>query len=195
MPSNLVPIFDLDGTLLDSDAALMRPFVTLGIPEDAIGFGHPIEIECERLGISLDDYVAAYDTDEVQPFDGIREMLATIERWAVCSNKHPLSGHAELDRLGWTPEVALFSRDFDGRAKALGPVLDRMDLAADDAVFVGDTNHDQSCAQDAGTSFCWAGWNRRTMEWKPAGVIAHTPAELSAMLDSPDGGPLLGGVL
>ena len=36
----LVPIFDLDGTLLDSDAALCGAFVALGVPHESVTFGH-----------------------------------------------------------------------------------------------------------------------------------------------------------
>ena len=51
MPS-VVPIFDLDGTLIDSDAALVAPFVALGVPREAVTFGHVLQDECDRLGLS-----------------------------------------------------------------------------------------------------------------------------------------------
>ena len=60
----------------------------------------------------------------------------------MCSNKHADAGRAELARLGWEPEVALFSDAFDG-PKQLGPVLDALGVGADDVVFVGDTAHDR----------------------------------------------------
>ena len=118
-----LPVFDLDGTLIDSDTALIDTFVRLGIPRDEISFGHPIEVECARLGLRVSDYVRNYDTEAVQPFDGATELVAALDRWAICSNKARASGEDELRRLGWSPEVVLFADDFGGRPKELGPVL------------------------------------------------------------------------
>ena len=141
--------------------------------EDAPGLG-------ERRRVL--EYVADYDTTVVRPFDGVDELVAGLSRWSVCSNKHPVSGLAELERLGWRPELALFADAFDGAAKELGPILDRTGLRADAVLFVGDTAHDQRCALDVGCDFVWAGWNPRTAATQPTGALARTPAELAAML-------------
>jgi len=156
----LVPIFDLDGTLLDSDAALVAPFLALGIPEDDVTFGRTLEGECDRLGITVADYLAHYDVNLAMPFDGVDALVAKLDRWAVCSNKEVVSGRAELARLGWTPDVAMFADDFGG-PKELGPVLDALGLLAGDVVFVGDTLHDRRCADLVGCRFAVAGWNVR----------------------------------
>ena len=55
-----VVVFDLDGTLLDSDEALVAPFLALGVEREAIGFGEPVGEACRRLGVRVDDYVARY---------------------------------------------------------------------------------------------------------------------------------------
>ena len=109
-----IVVSDLDGTLLDSDAALLAPFEALGIDAVDVRMGSVVGAECTRLGVSIDDYVARYDTDVVRPLPGIEEMLAGVARRGVCSNKHPESGHAELRRLGWIPEVVMFTDSFDG---------------------------------------------------------------------------------
>ena len=171
-------IFDLDGTLLDSDSALVEPFVLLGIPHDAISFGHPIEAECQRLGIELDAYIDAYDTTAAVPFPGVEDLLATLPTWGLCSNKARPSATAELTRLGWRPAVAMFADDFLGEAKRLGPVLERMRVAGSDVLFVGDSEHDEVCAEDVGASFAWAGWNPRTAATDPSGVVLRTPADV-----------------
>lgn len=156
----LVPIFDLDGTLLDSDAALVAPFLALGIPERDVTFGRTLESECARLGITVADYLDRYDVNSAQPFDGVPELIEKLDRWAVCSNKEVTSGRAELARLGWTPDVAMFADDFGG-PKALGPVLDALGLLGRDVLFVGDTEHDRVCAGVVGCRFAVAGWNIR----------------------------------
>jgi HAD superfamily hydrolase (TIGR01549 family) len=177
-----VPVFDLDGTLIDSDEALVAPFVALGIDRSRITFGHVLDEECDRLGIQVADYLAAYDDTAAQPFAGVTELLAGIGRWAVCSNKHALAGRAELDRLGWEPEVALFSDAFAG-SKELGPVLDALALEPADILFVGDTAHDRRCAEAVGSPFAVAGWNRRATR-AADDLVLERPGDLLAHLQT-----------
>ncbi|HEY2667313.1 MAG TPA: HAD-IA family hydrolase [Actinomycetota bacterium] len=180
----LVPIFDLDGTLLDSDAALAGAFVALGVPRESITFGHVLADECARLGLRLEAYLDAYDHGAALPFPGVEEMLAVLERrglcWGLCSNKHSFSGHRELARLGWQPAVALFSEDFGG-PKRLDPVLGSIGLHAAGAIFVGDTAHDRACAADAGVAFALAGWNPRAVPL-PGETVLEDPADLLSLL-------------
>lgn len=175
-----VPVFDLDGTLLDSDAALVAPFVALGVPEEAVTFGHVLSEECARLGISVDDYLELYDPAAVGPFPGVEQMLASFDRWAVCSNKHPRSGREELRRLGWEPDVALFADAFDG-PKHLAPVLDALGLGPDDVVFVGDTSHDRTVARELDVPFGLAAWNPRAIP-EDGDVVLVSPAEVPAFV-------------
>ena len=176
----LVPIFDLDGTLLDSDAALTGAFVALGVPRESITFGHVLADECARLGLRLEAYLDAYDHSAALPFPGIEEMLAALERWGLCSNKHSSSGRRELARLGWQPELALFSEDFGG-PKRLELVLETIGLGAADVIFVGDTAHDRACAAGTGVAFALAGWNPRAVPLPGDTVLAH-PADLLPLL-------------
>jgi HAD superfamily hydrolase (TIGR01549 family) len=175
-----IPLFDLDGTLLDSDDALVAPFVALGVDRSRVTFGHVLEVECDRLGIAVDDYLAHYDEAAAMPFPGVEELVASLDRWAVCSNKHPRSGRAELARLGWKPDVSLFADAFGG-PKRLEPVIDALGLTADAVLFVGDTAHDRACAAVIGCPFVLAGWNPRA-EPHPGDLLASTPAEVLALL-------------
>jgi HAD superfamily hydrolase (TIGR01549 family) len=178
--SPTVAVCDLDGTLIDSDAALVAPFLALGVRLEDIGRGLPAAEECARHGISIEEFVDAYDTEVVQPYPGAAELVAGLDRWAVCSNKHQDSGRAELARLGWHPEVALFTDAFDG-PKALAPVLEAMGVAAADVVFLGDTAHDRACAKEAGAMFALASWNPKA---EPAtdDVVLERPEELLELL-------------
>jgi phosphoglycolate phosphatase len=175
-------VFDFDGTLVDSDEALVAPFLELGVPRDEISFGHAIAEECDRLGIPMDRYVEIYDESAVQPFAGVADALAGLDRWALCSNKHPASGLAELQRLGWEPEVALFADHFGWAHKSIGPVLDVMGLAPDDVVMVGDSAGDVRCADEVGCRFVWAGWNPRVRAAAPEGVVLGDPSELLGLV-------------
>jgi HAD superfamily hydrolase (TIGR01549 family) len=171
-----LPIFDLDGTLVDSDEALVAPFVALGVPREDITFGHVLADECARLGVDVDSYLAHYDAEAAQPFVGVEELLNEIDRWAVCSNKQSESGRRELERLGWQPEVALFSDAFDG-PKSVEPVLDALGASPDEVVFVGDTEHDRRIAVAAEVPFGLAAWNPRARP-APGDVVLATPSDV-----------------
>jgi HAD superfamily hydrolase (TIGR01549 family) len=175
-----VAVFDLDGTLLDSDEALVAPFVRLGVARSEVTFGHPLEYECTRLGIEVDEYLEAYDDQAAQPFPGVAELVAGLDRWAVCSNKQSRSGRAELARLGWEPDVAMFSDAFAG-TKRLEPVLAALGVDAGEIVFVGDTAHDRQCARSVEARFVLAGWNRRAVAEEGDVVLDH-PAGLPGLL-------------
>jgi HAD superfamily hydrolase (TIGR01549 family) len=179
----LVPVFDLDGTLLDSDEALVAAFVALGVPRDQVTFGHVVADECARLGIERDAYLAAYDPGAALPFAGVDDLVAALPRWAVCSNKHGPVGRRELARLGWRPDVALFSDHFGG-PKSLPPVLEALDASPGDVVFVGDTEHDRACATAAGVVFALAAWNPRAVA-APGDVVLESPAALLSWLVQP----------
>lgn len=173
-------VFDLDGTLLDSDEALVDAYVRCGVDRAEVTFGHVVADECARLGIAVDDYLAAYDAEAAQPYPGVEALLAQLARWGVASNKHGPTGRAELARLGWRPDVACFSDDF-GNGKDLGRVLERVALGAGDVVYVGDTDHDRRCAERAGVRFVLAGWNERVTR-RPGDIVAARPLDVLDLL-------------
>jgi phosphoglycolate phosphatase-like HAD superfamily hydrolase len=179
--SRRVPIFDLDGTLLDSDEALVAPLVALGVRREDITFGEPVDEACRRLGVATLEYVERYDPTMAAPFDGVVELLAELDRWAVCSNKAGSSGAADLARWGWHPEVALFTEAFGGGQKELLPVLAALGCRPDEVVYVGDSAHDQAAAAAASVAFLVAGWNSRAAGLTGDGVLEE-PADLLAWL-------------
>ena len=178
--TELLAICDLDGTLIDSDQALVDAFVSLGIDRAEITFGHVLATECARFGLSVDDYIAAYDETAARPFAGVQELIDGLGEWAVCSNKHPVSGMAELGRLRWSPRIALFADAFDG-PKSPRPVLERLRVEPHRAVFLGDTAHDRACAQEAGVRFVLAGWNPRAVA-EPGDIVLCEPTDLLDLL-------------
>lgn len=178
-----IVIFDFDGTLIDSDEALLAPIDLLGASRSDVVMGSAVAHECERLGISLDDYVDAYDTEVSMPFPGAAELLGELDRWAICSNKHPASASTELDRLGWQPELVMCADAFDWGHKSLVPMLERLGLDADQVMLVGDSGGDLRCAEEVGCRFVWAGWNERVRTHPHSGVVANTPLEVLNFLN------------
>jgi phosphoglycolate phosphatase-like HAD superfamily hydrolase len=179
----LVPLFDFDGTLVDSDVALTAPWLALGVDPDLVPLGLPLGEACARAGVTVEAYLEHYDPGAAMPFAGVPGLLAGLERWGMASNKERTSGRRELQRLGWTPDVALFSDDFGGREKDLAPLLAAMGLAADAVVFVGDTRHDRACALAVGARFALAGWNPRARAGaEPDDIVLERPQDVVALL-------------
>ena len=177
-------VFDLDGTLLDSDDALAAPFVALGVERSQIRFGPLPGEECARLGIAVEEYLSRYDVAAAMPYEGVDALLTALPvPWAVCSNKVGKYGVAELARLAWTPAVSMFADDFGGKPKHLTPVLERLNVAGNETIFVGDTAHDRWCAHDVGARFALAGWNPRAA-LVDAGddAVLERPADLLGLL-------------
>ena len=156
-----VPLFDFDGTLVDSDVALTAPWHQLGVDPGLVPLGLPLVDACELAGVTVEAYLELYDARAALPFAGVEELIAGLDRWGLASNKERSSGRRELARLGWTPEVALFSDDFGLAEKQLAPLLDALALEADAVVFIGDAAHDRACAARVGAAFALAGWNAR----------------------------------
>lgn len=173
-----VPVFDFDGTLVDSDEALIAPFLALGVERSKVRFGRLLAEECAHQGVTVEDYLAHYDPTAAKPFPGVDELLARLDAWGLCSNKHPDSGAAELERLGWEPTAAVFAL---GEPKSLVPVLAELEVAGSEVVYVGDTDHDRECARAVGARFVLAAWNPRATP-KDGDLVAATPAEVLDLL-------------
>ncbi len=173
----LAMLFDLDGTLADSEPLLARvqlevlrqrgfdvtagdlaPLASTPFPQKVAALGIPTPHE------PLDEeYRRRYADrlDETPLIDDAAALLAALhERGTPCaivSNKVEEGAVRLIDAFGWTPYFAVVTgRDTtaDGTRKPdPGParlVLERMGVAARDAWFVGDAADDMACGHAAG---------------------------------------------
>ena len=179
----LVPLFDFDGTLVDSDVALTAPWHALGVDPDRSRRSACRSVEaCERAGVTVAAYLEHYDIAGRPPFPGVVELLVQPRSVGPGVEQGAASGRRELERLGWTPEVALFSDDFGGAREAARPAARQLDLTADEVVFVGDTAHDRACAAAVGARFALAGWNPCAGRRRTGRLVLLAPSDLLDLL-------------
>jgi HAD superfamily hydrolase (TIGR01509 family) len=203
-------IFDVDGTLVDSNDAHARAFV-----EAFREAHHQVEFADARrlIGKGSDklvpELIGRYDEAIVErkkaifrtrylpglrAFPGVAELLATLKgrgcRLAVASS-------AAKDELDALLEVAkarpYFERTTDADDAAaskpdpdiVAAALDALGLPAQRCVMVGDTPYDAQAAQRAGIDFIGVrcgGWGERDLE--PAIAVYDDPADFASRLRS-----------
>lgn len=202
-------IFDLDGTILDTledlKISVNSALVKNGYPEHTIEevrtyVGNGIRMLIHRAvpegtdAAAEDkvhrDFRAHYDahcTEHTAPYDGIPELLRALRKegilTAVLSNKADHAVHTLCD--------AMFPGLFDvvrGECEgiprkptpdAVYAILEELQIAREDAVYVGDSDVDIMTAQNAGLSCISVAWGFRTAAF----LQEHGAAEI---LSSPD---------
>lgn len=184
-------LFDLDGTLVDSlgdlHAAVQCVADTLGrapVSLDAVrpavsrggramlasAFPDLDEATIESLLQSFLDHYADAIAAHSAPFDGIAQVLERIERagarWGIVTNKAEALARKLVDALGLLPRCAvLIGGDTLAQRKPhplqLQVACERLGIACDAAVYVGDDQRDAAAARAAGMRAIAAAWGYR----------------------------------
>lgn len=210
-------IFDLDGTLLntigDLAVACNDVLKRYNLPEHQIeeyytfvGNGIPKLIErsvpeqdrtpeyVEKLKIEFMDYYKSHLYDETFPYEGIRELLAELQKRdvmvAVASNKFQAGVETLLDYFFPSINfVARFGLSDDVPAKPnplmVNKILEIANVAKEDTLYVGDSNVDMMTAINSGLKPIGVSWGFRSKEelvnngaWK----IVDKPEEILGLL-------------
>ncbi len=194
-------LFDFDGTLIDTNELILNSWrhlykVLAGrICEDSEvtgSFGEDLyDSVAERFrDVDTAEAVAIYrqfqmeiNEKDIVPFPGAKECLdhlvasglrlaiVTSRRWSTTSNKHMKFGLD--DRF----ETKVTADDTDVHKPDPTPILlclKKLDLTADDAIYVGDSRYDVQCAHNAGMKCALVDWS-----------ICH-PREKRVGIDAPD---------
>jgi phosphoglycolate phosphatase len=200
-------IFDLDGTLIDSDpdilAALNRVLVAHGRAtlsraeiKPMIGDGAKALVERafaarggvggpDELAAFLDDY-AANDVVDTAPYPGIMDVLETLRAaeypMGVCTNKPEAAARSILAKLGLEPffNVVTGGDSTPYRKpdpRHLGATLAAMGV--EDAVMIGDHINDISAAAGLGVPSIFVSWGYGHAQGSHA---ADHPAELPGLI-------------
>lgn len=213
-------LFDLDGTLVDSVhdlAAALGQFLTpVGFPPirgkdirhwmggDAIDlivglhrdFGPelPTGLRLEDLAARFLDFYDSWSGDSLRLFDGIRDLLETLNsrdvRIGVCTNKRSMLSERILGKLGILHFIdAVAGGDVTPFKKPdPAPVLyalERIKVAPDRAIMVGDSINDIAAARAAGIALVIGvdyGYPRDINELSAADIRVPTVAALREVL-------------
>ena len=209
-------VFDLDGTLLNTLADLAasgnellasygmtphpqqdyRYFVGNGsrkLMERIIPDASP-----EQIDEALSRYKTIYNrrlTEKTAPYDGIMEMLSELRnrgvRLAVCTNKH-ISAAEQLIRTFFPLDMFdALDGDRPGIPRKPDPahvrfVMEKMDIAPEETVYLGDSGVDMQTAINAGTFPVGVLWGFREKEElleNGAKVLLSHPSELFEKVD------------
>lgn len=201
-------IFDLDGTLIDSDgdiaaaANVARAALDLppaGVPEVAAaigwGLGHLLErmlpgASPEQMARAREVFVthyAAHPLVHSRPLPGAAALWAGLPLGhpvALVTNKPMVFVGPILAGLGWDTrfQVVVGGDSLPQRKPDPAPLLHALaglGVAAADALYVGDSEVDAATAQAAGVDHVTVAWGRHAADAR------HVIARLDALLDHP----------
>lgn len=199
-------IFDIDGTLIDNekaiiyslqDALLSETGMQYSYEELIFALGIPGEDALERLKVGhipevmqvwIEDMQKYADTISV--YEGIDELLKQLSKAGyglgiVSSRTREMyeQDFCTLDISRYFTTV-ICADDTEGHKPTADPLLKYMELskaASHEMIFIGDSIHDSQCAQNAGVDFALAVWGSHT-EKKPANYYLKKPADLLAVI-------------
>lgn len=206
-------IFDLDGTLLNSVADLAqatnhalrlngypthptdayRFFVGNGINklfERALPEGEKTQENVLRIRKDFIPYYNAHNRDYTRPYDGIEELLHTLQArgvmMAIASNKYIAATLQLVPAYFGDIQFACVLGHREGIAPKPDPrivydILEQTGVAKNDVLYVGDTCVDMQTARNAGLTSVGVTWGFRPqceLEDEGACHIIDHPSEL-----------------
>ncbi|KRN01650.1 phosphatase [Levilactobacillus senmaizukei DSM 21775 = NBRC 103853] len=195
-------IFDIDGTLMDTEAMYMRalqavlreagdprPYAeltaTFGIPSrDALEDLHVANLE--HVLAAWGERTAAY-RETVRVYPGVLDTLDQLRRkgaqLAIMTSKRQFEYERDVVPSGLADHfsLAIVAEDVKrGKPAPDGINLAMQRLNADPAttIYIGDTHFDQAAAQSANVAFGYAAWNDRQPRGFTPTISLTTPREL-----------------
>lgn len=190
-------LFDLDGTLLDSapdmlaavnamraargrpdmDLADLRPHVSKGA-RAMVGAAFD-DVDAQQRDGWIPEFLALYQRElgrHGAPFAGVEAMLAALEAqgcvWGIVTNKPEYLAVQLIPLLGWQQRCAVLIGGDTLAARKPDPLpllvaAQRIDVAPEDCVYVGDDERDIIAARAAGMPSVVALWGYRLAEDDP----------------------------
>lgn len=200
-------LFDIDGTMTDSEQAVRRALAMLlteefgssPLPDDIVfSFGVPGVDTLRDMGFRDPERadrrwaeltLALYDT--VKLFPGIADTVETLHRrgftLGIVTSKNRSEYESEFASrfaLSSLFDDYICADDTTEHKPLPGPILEyirRHDADPGSILFVGDTIHDASCARGSGVAFALAAWGNKNAVAIPADYRPMSPADLPAI--------------
>lgn len=195
--------FDIDGTLLDTEAALISSLQRLALEELnrdltpselRFAFGIPGEDTLRRLGVpdlhrACQKWIRYFNefSSNVRLFDGIQDTLAKLYHegipMGIVTSKTREEFIYSFSPFGLDHyfRVVVCADDTEKHKPCPEPVLKFLELAGADkskTVYIGDTIYDAECALGAGVAFGLAVWGAGRSEGIPATHILQNPSQI-----------------
>jgi phosphoglycolate phosphatase len=186
-------IFDLDGTLIDSQSSIINSLrvsaenlkVDLINELDSSIIGPPLN-EMFRNITGIDDkdileqltreFKEVYDTagyKQCRPFEGIDECISTLHNSGynlhLATNKRINPTRKILDYFDWGTyfktvyAIDRFAEVYLNKSSMIKAQLSTCKLSADAAIYVGDRSDDADAAHANRLRFCYVSWGYGTM--------------------------------
>jgi pyrophosphatase PpaX len=179
-------LYDFDGTLADSTELIMRCYrhtMTTHLPvcppdeEWLAGFGTPLDVQIARFARSPAEFEAMMDTYRgyqdlhhdtlLSPFPGAVETVRELRRrgvaLAIVTSKRRRGTMMGMERCGISGDFGVvITPDDVSQAKPhpepVRAALERLGVAPEEALFVGDSPHDMASGRAAGAWTAAALW-------------------------------------
>ncbi|QSB09204.1 HAD family hydrolase [Lysinibacillus fusiformis] len=201
-------IFDVDGTILDTEQAILqslqrtlREETQKDYPFEALRFalGIPGKDALQRL--NMDDIEAVHQkwsaavlefSHEVAVFENIEQVIQHLAtkplQMGIVTSKTAQEIVDEFDPFGLSDYFhqivsASDTEKHKPHPEPLLKCLDALQVAPQDAIYIGDSIYDFQCAKQAGAKFALAHWGAKsTIGFEEADYVFYEPKDILAIV-------------
>lgn len=197
-------LFDIDGTLIDTEEAILQSLQDtvremlhkdIGKPELKFALGIPGSVTLRKLGITdteranerWNEHLLKYKS-RIRLFDGIPELLDSLKtngcKLGIVTSKTRSEYTADFAApfaLSGYFSTVICVEDTPRPKPSPDPLLaylNASDANAADMLYIGDTLYDSQCAQNAGVDFGLAAWGNAVAQEIPADYLFKRPADV-----------------
>ena len=200
-------IFDLDGTILNTEKAILKSLQKVLAEENIFyeqddlrfALGIPGKETLKKIGISDIDRVHSKwsktvleFSNEVEIFDGLKEVIVQLAKMSITTgivtsktSQEIIDEFEPFEMNSYFKEV--ISADHTTKHKPnpdpLLLCLDKLDIPKEEVVYIGDSIYDMQCAHSAGVRFGLAHWGaKKTEGFEAADYILRKPEDILVLL-------------
>ena len=201
-------IFDLDGTILNTETAILKSLqhvlaeeqLHYELHELTFALGVPGKDTLRTIGITDIDRVhpkwsqlVLQYSNEVDIFDTLRDILNDLHKRRVPMSivtskmRQEIKDEFEPFNIQHYFEEIISADDTTKHKPNPEPLLlclQHLNIAKEDAIYIGDSIYDLQCAHAAGVRFALAYWGaKKTVGFEDADFILRTPSEIYTLLE------------